>query len=89
MRRTQEPKADGFAAKRLAQFPDHSFSLSNGKLFCQACCVELSMRKCTLVKHVTKSRTHARQLQKWINAAEHKKQTIDVRLYPPPSCLSV
>lgn len=49
-RKTKEPKVS--PAQRIAEFPDHSLRISNERLFCDCCVIELSMRKGTVRTHI-------------------------------------
>ena len=78
---TKEPKGDGYAQKRVDEFPGESLIVSNGKLFCQGCTSEVSMRKCVLVQHILKSKSHRKKVEAWNAKLEHQKKTIEVCAY--------
>ena len=54
-RKTTDPKTVS-AASRLAEFPNHTFMVSKGRLFCKACKTEVTMIKSSIKKHITTSR---------------------------------
>jgi hypothetical protein len=63
-RKTKEPKVD--PSVRVAEFPDNSLCVDNGKLFCKACTKELSLRKVTVSAHCNQSKTHENNLAKYV-----------------------
>jgi hypothetical protein len=61
-RKTAEPNIP--AQQRLDEFPDQSFAIDAGSLFCHCCVKVLSLRKQTLVVH-SNSSVHAEKLSAW------------------------
>jgi hypothetical protein len=63
-RKTAEPKVD--PAVRVAEFPNHTLCVQDGKLYCRACTKDLSLRKGTVDSHCNKSKTHKENMEKYV-----------------------
>lgn len=72
---TKEPKVD--PSDRVLQFPNHSLRISNGKLFCNCCTTELSLRKISVRQHVI-GKQHLHRLEEWIRKSARQEATVEL-----------
>ena len=63
-RKTKEPKVD--PSVRVAEFPNNSLCVQDGKLYCLACTTDLSLRKGTISAHCYQSSTHKQKMEKYV-----------------------
>eukprot|EP00967_Tisochrysis_lutea_P134210 scaffold236692_cov41-Tisochrysis_lutea.AAC.3 len=54
-RKTKDPKSVK-ATTRLAEFPDQTFLISQGKLYCKACKTDVTLIKSSIHKHISTSK---------------------------------
>ena len=72
VRKTKEPKID--PSVRVAEFPNNSLCVDDGKLFCMACTKTLSLRKVAVSAHCNQSQTHKKNMAKYLETLSNDDQ---------------